>query len=398
LASKNFKEKESLLSKINDLLEFSKNQGDTTKSVRSQYNAMNFDCIFPFAFDLKIKYYRKLNDREKEKQTILDFGQFYETLGFARIETGESNDLMVAEFHFENAVGIFSENGFQAELKRAKQKLDEIKNRLDELQTGILHEFAPNLRNYMNDDEKNTFENMMKEFNSLDFNNKIHYLINLVHFVTRDDVENFMKQRREQNPLSEVFSTKITNSHSQTTFQDDSENSKENYALFNCLYFNIIALAPFIDSIISEVTEVKNAKLDFSISGYPLALQPRQNTLNKAFELFFSGDVYNALHLLTPQIEYWFREEVYSKGGQTSNLKFFPTEQAKTLTPIFETEELKDFLGEEKHWLFEKLMNQEPMNLRNKIAHGLELNDNGYSVYFVLAVIKLLMENTESAV
>ena len=90
--------------------------------------------------------------------------------------------------------------------------------------------------------------------------------------------------------------------------------------------------------------------------------------------------------------EFGETETVYSKGGQTSNLKSFPVEQAKTFTPILESDELKEFLGEDTHWLFEQLMNKEPMNLRNKIAHGLDLNDNGFCEYFVLCVMKLLLE------
>ncbi|EGP7089937.1 DUF4209 domain-containing protein, partial [Listeria monocytogenes] len=134
-------------------------------------------------------------------------------------------------------------------------------------------------------------------------------------------------------------------------------------------------------------------QVDFSemIKKHPILIK-RSYYINKAFELFFVGDIYSGLYLLSPQIEWWFREVAKEAGEQTSNLKSFPVEHSKTLTPIFETEALKSYLGEDRHWLFRKLMIEEPMNIRNKVAHGLEFNDNGYCAYFVLCIMKLLFE------
>ncbi|ARU92258.1 hypothetical protein SCLARK_001813 [Spiroplasma clarkii] len=83
---------------------------------------------------------------------------------------------------------------------------------------------------------------------------------------------------------------------------------------------------------------------------------------------------------------------VYQNGGQTSNLNSFPIEQTKALSFMFKSPELKSYLGEDVCWLFEEMMTKEPMNIRNKIAHGLDLNDNGFCVYFILCVIKLMLE------
>ena len=79
----------------------------------------------------------------------------------------------------------------------------------------------------------------------------------------------------------------------------------------------------------------------------------------------------------------------------TANLENPRIEKQRTLGAIFELDETKEFLGD-MHWLLEQLMVTEPMNLRNKITHGLELNDNGYSIYFILCVIKLMLVNNNS--
>lgn len=398
LLSSNFEEKNQLLSKIDNLLEFSKSQKDTAKSVRSQYNEMGFDCIFPQAFGLKIKYYQKLNDKTQEKNTKLELAQFYEQLGFERLETENRQDMQVAAMHFEKAVEIFSKNGFQVELKRAKQKLDAIKERMNELGTGILSEREINLENYLTKDLKQQQEKFLDSFNQLNFDDKIFSLIQMVQFINQSDIEKFRKDKKLKNQFSEMFPTEITNSYKQTIFRDDSDEAKESLALYEYIQYYIFSLAPFIESLMTEVTLDENAKIEFSINGLPNTIKSREHFINKAFELFFSGDIYSGIYILVPQIEHWFREEVYARGGQTSNLRYFPTEQAKTLTPIFESDELVKFLderGSNVSWLFNQLMTKEPMNLRNKVAHGLEINDNGYCVYYLLVVLKLFLGSTD---
>ncbi|EGP8470147.1 hypothetical protein I0Q23_002971, partial [Listeria monocytogenes] len=64
LDEKNFRTEE-LLKKIETMISFSILQGDTAPTERSKYNPMGFDCIFPSAFILKIKWYQKKNDKQQ---------------------------------------------------------------------------------------------------------------------------------------------------------------------------------------------------------------------------------------------------------------------------------------------------------------------------------------------
>jgi len=391
LDSKTYSDKQGLLPRIEELIEFSKGQEDTAKATYAQYNVMGFACIFPSAFGLKIRYYQKAGDKEQERQTFKDLAVFYESLGDKRQKSGTSNDLLVAEKHFGDAVQILASKGFQAELSAAKIKLDKVRKQNIESKNGVILESYRDLRAGQENMKEQEF---WKEFSSLDFQGKISYLAECTKTFTQKDVSEIRESNKKQNQFYEVFRTTIQGEHGQILFVDNREEERESYALFQSIQVYTSVIYPMLEEIVKEVAADGNATIVLNIIGLNPILEKRKSILNKAFELFFSGDIYNALYLLVPQVEYWFREEFYARGGQVSNLKFAPVEQSKTLGSIFGTEKLKDFLGENLHWLFEQLMTKEPMNLRNKIAHGLELGDNGYCLYFGLCVIKLMLNRT----
>lgn len=389
LDSKIYKDKEKLLSKIDSLLDFAVAQGDSAKTERSNYNEMGFDCIFPLAFDMKIRYARKMNDKSLEKDIILSFAQIYEKLGEDRAKNNDAPNLQVVVRHYEEAVNLYRINGFTEQLLSSKRRLDELKKQLANMPDKNRFERVYKVPLF-EDDKK--FQEYMTEFNNQDISTRIIKLLSMTPFITREQITLRRKQAKKINPFSEVFRTYSENAHHQEIFVDADDKTRESNALYTYIMFQMAGEIPFLESITKEIQEIGGIDFLTFITEKDSILLKRKDFFVRAFEFFFMGERYIALHLLVPQIEYWFRETVYSKGGQTSNLKSFPVEQAKTFTPILESDELKEFLGEDTHWLFEQLMNKEPMNLRNKIAHGLDLNDNGFCEYFVLCVMKLLLE------
>lgn len=374
--------------KINDILDFSIEQGDTALSERAKYNQMGFDCIFPSVFELKIRYCQKLNNKDKTKinKVVKSFAETYETLAKSRRYIGEVN-LQVAIQHYENAVKIYAKYGFNNELKVIKKLLDETKQELENWDNPHSISRKYNLMDNFPEAYHVQLEEWLQEFTQLDFNAQIQTLLSTVPIISKTDISSFRDKGKEVNQLSEVFPVNIVNEKGHTTFYSDSEERKESYALYNCIQkFGAILWTHLLTSIFEQ-------QIPFDFTGCfnsDKNLSKRSHFFSKACELFFCGDIYSALYILVPQVEWWFREIAYEAGEQTSNLNYFPTEQAKTLSPIFNTNALKEYLGEDWHWLFEQLMTKEPMNIRNKIAHGLELNDNGFCAYFALCVFKLM--------
>lgn len=389
LDEKNFRTEE-LLKKIETIISFSILQGDTAPTERSKYNSMGFDCIFPSAFNLKIKWYQKKNDKQQIKEVAKRYAGVYEQLAEERFNLGGIN-LEASIMHLENAIKIYQKYELMnsEKMKQSKMRLDELKTRFSKMEypNSIIRD--KNLMDYLSEEEQTQLNEYIEQFKLMDRNEQIEFLIRSVPFITRQEILENRKRSKQINQFFEVFPVIMKNEYEQTIFESNSEATKESLALFRSI--QLIGAALWMHLL--QVILVEKIQVDFSemIKKHPILIK-RSYYINKAFELFFVGDIYSGLYLLSPQIEWWFREVAKEAGEQTSNLKSFPVEHSKTLTPIFETEALKSYLGEDRHWLFRKLMIEEPMNIRNKVAHGLELNDNGYCAYFVLCIMKLLFE------
>lgn len=389
LGNKGYRTNE-LFEKIETMIDFSILQGDTAPTERSKYNSMGFDCIFPSAFNLKIKYYQKKNDKQKIKEVAKRYAEVYEQLAEKRFNAGGIN-LEASIMHLENAIKIYQKYELtnSEEMKQSKVRLDELKVKFSKMEHPNSITRDTNLMDYISDEEQTQLNGYIEQFKLIGHNKQIEFLIHSVPFITRQEISENRKRSKQINQFFEVFPIIMTNEYEQTIFESNNEETKESLALSKKIQLIGVSLWMHLLQVILD----EKIQVDFSeiIKEHPI-LRKKSHYINKAFELFFEGDIYAGLYLLSPQIEWWFREVAKQAGEQTSNLKKFPVEQSKTLTPIFETESLKSYLGEDKHWLFKQLMTEEPMNIRNKVAHGLELNDNGYCTYFVLCVMKLLFE------
>ena len=389
LDKKNFRTEE-LLKKIETMISFSILQGDTAPTERSKYNSMGFGCIFPSAFNLKIKWYQKKNDKQQIKKVAKKYARVYEHLAEERFNLGGSN-LEASIMHLENAIKIYQnyELTNSEEMKQSKMRLDELKTKFSktEYPNAIIQD--KNLMDYLSEEEQTQLNGYIEQFKLMEHNEQIEFLIQSVPLITKQEISENRKRSKQVNRFFEVFPVILLNEYEQTIFESNTEETKESLALFRSIQLTGATLWMHL----LQVILVEKIQVDFSeiIKEHPI-LSKRLHYINKAFELFFLGDIYSGLYLLSPQVEWWFREVAKQAGEQTSNLKSFPVERSKTLTPIFETEALKSYLGDDRHWLFKKLMIEEPMNIRNKIAHGLEFNDNGYCAYFVLCIMKLLFE------
>ena len=351
---------------------------------------MGFDYIFPSAFNLKIKWYQKKNGKQQIKEVAKRYAGVYEQLAEERFNLGGIN-LEASIMHLENAIKVYQKYELtdSEEMKQAKLRLDELKGEFSEMEhpNSIMRD--KNLMDYLSAEEQTQLNEYIEQFKLMERNEQIEFLVRIVPFITRQKISENRKKIKQINQFFEVFPVIMTNEYEQIIFESNRETTKESLALFESIQIIGATLWMHLLPVIFD----EKIEVDFSeiIKQHPI-LSKRSYYINKSFELFFLGDIYSGLYLLLPQIEWWFREVAKQAGEQTSNLKSFPVARSKTLTPIFETEALKSYLGEDRHWLFKKLMIEEPMNIRNKVAHGLEFNDNGYCVYFVLCIMKLLFE------
>lgn len=384
LESKKFKNKEKLQTKIDNLIKLVSFQKQIKEKKPLSLEYKN-EFIFSEAYYLKIRYMQKKVNISKEKNVALELAETYEWLGNERNSIQSDINQRVSIDHYKKAVEIYNKYGMKDSLSSAKRKLDELKARDFEEHSQLIR------RAGLGQSEELT--RIMDNFKCLNIIQKINQICDQTLVFSKDIIKQNRINAQEVNPFYDRFSHSMLNKNGQTVYTNETEEDKESLALYDSIGTFIQVISPFLQVIFFE-NRTKEEGVDFGdlLNTLPSELGERKYLFQRSFDLFLIGDYICALHLLVPQVENWFRQEAYRKGGQTSNIdKNVSKESAKTLTPIFELEELMNFLGEEYHWIFNQIMVKEPMNLRNKIAHGLELNDNGFGLYFILLVLKLLI-------
>jgi len=388
LESKKFKNKEKLQTRIDNLIKLVSFQKQIKEKKPLSLESKN-EFIFSEAYYLKIRYIQKKVNISEEKNVALELAETYEWLGNERSSIQSDINQRISILHYRKAVEIYNKYGLKDSLSSAKRKLDELKAKDFEEHS------QPIRRAGIGQSEELT--RLMDNFKCLNIIQRIIYICTQTTIFTKDMIKQNRIKDQEINPFYDRFSHSILNRSGQTIYTNGTEEEKESLALYNSIGVFIQVISPFIQEMFSEnITKKEGVDFGDLLNTLPSELEERKYLFQRSFDLFLIGDYICALHLLVPQVENWFRKEAYRKGGQTSNIdKDVSKESAKTLTPIFELEELMNFLGEEYHWIFNQIMVKEPMNLRNKIAHGIELNDNGFGLYFILLVLKLLIVKSE---
>lgn len=108
------------------------------------------------------------------------------------------------------------------------------------------------------------------------------------------------------------------------------------------------------------------------------------------FSLFFNQyDYDNAMVVLSSNLEYWFR----SLSGATSTTKVMPDNSTEynSLSHTLESPAMRNYLGSYL-WIFDQLLLKEPMNIRNKAAHGLKDINPMAAWYFMGCLLKFLSD------
>lgn len=147
-------------------------------------------------------------------------------------------------------------------------------------------------------------------------------------------------------------------------------------------------------SMLKDMGPISVADLDFLIDKNPIVPAGRNAIIKIGIQLGLSGEVYAAMHILLPQMEHIIRGLVAICGDTTSFLKEDGCEEYKSLSQLFQSNELRECYDENILFALQVLMDDRAgANLRNLNAHGLlePRNGNGGSALcFLGLVIKLL--------
>lgn len=347
------------------------------------------------AYDLICECFKWKKDSKGVHDANISLAQYYEKK--AKELSGDNfRFVILAEDYLTKAVILYRNNKESGEAKRVQQQIVYLQSKIPQSMRTIQRSY----------DVSNLHEYMIECFDELSFPEALLRLTQLTSFRKKTDIKDTVIADLKEHPLSHLFSTKITNATGQTVLaldpldiKDPESNSKllkEHMHRQMLQYEDIDG-----DLFLSRALEIIRNKYDFAIDDIdflilsnPIIPQGRERIFRSAIYMALKGQEYEAIHILSSQVENLFRNLAKELGALTVTLEDDGTSKEKTLTSVFDLPELINAYDNDILFLFEGLLNEQAgANIRNNVAHGLLTETaarSGVCIYFICAVIRLL--------
>ena len=348
------------------------------------------------AYLLKFKCFNEQKDTASAIQTNIDMAEYFVDYAESLSKNGK-NGLFQAEMFFKKAILLYRSNGETHKAEKTHRRLLDIQK--DKLKAMHTHTITF--------DVSKTIENISQNMDGLSFEECIIRLTQIVSFYKKDDFKKIVLGDLKKHPLIKIFPKSFINSSGQTIFElpplDISNPEKDKKILdmhiHNKMYeYQNIAGNVYLSFVLSYIKEhfnVNNQDLKFIFLDNFIVPPDRENIFVSAIRMALNGNYYEALHILAPQTENIFRNIANGVGGLTSTLESDGTSKEKVLSSIFDLPELLECYDNDILFFFKGMLNEQAgANIRNRIAHGLidpQGANSGASIYFICAVIKLLV-------
>lgn len=353
------------------------------------------------AYELKFKCLLKKKDKTAVKEANLELAEYLVSIAEG-IVNSSIQGAMRAERYFQKAIMIYRSNG-------ETQKGELVHRRLVEVQKEIPKNMAHITTSI---DLSKINDNINKNMDGLSFAECVIRLTQMITFYSKEDIKKQVFDDLRKHPLSHMFGKSIVNNTGQTILSLsplDLKNPEENQELLNLhilqkmFEFQKHTGNLAIRYAMYHIRERHNFELDdlnFLIRDNPIIPLGRERIFRSAIYMALKGQCYEALHILAPQVENLFRNIAKEVGGLTVTLENDGTSKEKVLSSIFDLPELMDCYDNDILFIFKGLLNdQAGANIRNCIAHGIieeGEGNSGASLYFICAVIKLLLYTSVS--
>lgn len=343
------------------------------------------------AYELKKQIYNKENKKAAAKESQLQLAEYYEKVSVANDDV---RSLYVAENILGKAIQIYKSEGKKEEQERATKKLLKVQKKIPKHMIPISVK-ADATKDY------NAFISMFKNLN---FEQAVVRLIQSVPIISKEDLEKRVLENAT-DPVACLFGMGVKNDKGQTVVNIpalDISNPKKDMLAFE-MHMNQEALRLeecygkilwWGISYIKENYQFEKSDLLFLVEDNPIIPEGRNQVLLSAIFYGLNGELFEALHILAPQMEKLFRTIAEECGSVMAELKKDFTVQEKLLTSIFDDEILWDCYDNNILFLFKGLLNEKSgANIRNEIAHGIMTSSKGNSavaIYFYCLVLKVL--------
>lgn len=358
----------------------------------------NSDSNIPkveMVYNLLNKCFKWKKDDSGIHNTNIAMAQYYEKKA-SELTDDDFRSLTIAEGYLKKAVFLYRT------IKETKQA-ERVQKQIVRLQCKIPSTMAFVQKKY---DVSNLYEYMVECFDGLSFQEALLRLTQFTTFRKKEDVKKAVLDELRTYPLSHLFKKIFTNSTGQTVLtlapldMHDPEKDQELLAAHIHQQFlkyentegNLYLRCAL--GIIRDKYDFQPNDLDCLILDNPIIPQGRERIFRSAIYMALKGQEYEAIHILSSQMENLFRNLARELGALTVTLENDGTSKEKLLTSVFDLPELVNAYDNDILFLFEGLLNKQAgANIRNNSAHGLLTESSaksGACVYFICAVIRLL--------
>lgn len=347
------------------------------------------------AYDLIRECFKWKKDAKGTRDTDIFLARYYEKEA-GKLSGDDFRSVVIAEGYLTKAVFLYRNNKEPEQAERIQKQIVYLQSKIPQIM-GVIQ------RTY---DVSNLHKYMVECFDGLSFQEALLRLTQFTSFRKKADIKHTVITELKEQPLSHLFSEKFTNATGQTVLALDPldvKNPESDAQLLEahmhrqllqyediegdlCLGRALGIIRNNYDFVIDDV--------DFLTLSNPIIPQGRERIFRSAIYMALKGQEYEAIHILSPQVENLFRNLAKELGALTVTLENDGTSKEKVLTSVFDLPELIDAYDNDILFLFEGLLNEQVgANIRNNVAHGLLTEaaaKSGACIYFICAVIRLL--------
>ena len=347
------------------------------------------------AYGLIAECFKWKKDNAGVHDTDISLAQYYEKKA-GELADDDFQAIVIAENYLKKAVFLYRRNKQPEQAERIQKQIVYLQSKIPQAM-GIIQ------RTY---DISNLHEYMLECFDGLSFQEAVLRLTQFTSFRKKADIKSLVITDLKEHPLFHLFSPKFTNATGQTILSLESldmKNPEGNQQLLKAhmhrkmLQFENIEGGLYLSralGIIRNKYDFFINDLDFLILSNPIIPQGRERIFRSAIYMALKGQEYEAIHILSSQVENLFRNLAKELGALTVTLENDGSSKEKVLTSVFDLPELIDAYDNDILFLFEGLLNEQAgANIRNNVAHGLLAEStakSGACIYFICAVIRLL--------
>ena len=347
------------------------------------------------AYELKTECLFKLKRKEDAIKNNNLLADYY--LEFAeKIFQKDIQGALRAVNFYQKGIMLYRNNGETNKAEVAQKRLVEIQKEIPKIMVPCSVEL----------DIKGVIDNLKVNMEGLSFEESVIRLTQMLVFEKQEDIKKCVIEELKNNPISHLFGKSLINAQGQTVLALhplDIHNPEKDLKLLELhMYQNALEKQKVAGDIwvknaliiIRNKFVIDKSMVEFLVKDNPIIPNGRERIFQSGLYMFLNGDYYEALHILTPQVENLFRNIAREVGGLTVTLENDGSSMEKVLSSILSLPELVDCYDNDILFTFRGLLNEQAgANIRNEIAHGIISEyacSTGVCLYFGMAVIKLL--------